>query len=82
MPGGGRVKRASRDPAEQSRQRRVQLVGMDRMRHTEHVRDVFRSSASGAWSCLCGVVQACDGPIQVLTREVPAPDRCWPVLRD
>ena len=32
-------KRASRDPAEQSRHRRVELVGMDLPRHTEHVRD-------------------------------------------
>ena len=46
-PSCGRRKRASRDLAEQGRQRRMELVGVNPPRHAEHVRDVFRSSASG-----------------------------------
>ena len=40
---------------------------MNPPRHAEHVRDVFRSSARGAWSCESGVVQSGEGPIPVLT---------------
>ena len=36
--------------AEHRRQCRVELVGIDPPRHAEHVRDVLRSSARGAWS--------------------------------
>ena len=65
---GGR-KRASRDPAEHRRERRVELVGMNPLRHAEHVRDVFRSSACGAWSCEGGVMQSGEGPIPILSRR-------------
>ena len=57
-----------RDPAEQGRQRRMELVGLNPPRHAEHVRDVFRSSASGAWSCESGAVKTGEGPISVFTR--------------
>ena len=49
LPSHGGRKRASRDPAEHRRKRREELVGMNPSRHAERVRDVFRSSASGAW---------------------------------
>ena len=55
---GSRGKRASSDPAEHDRQRRVELVGVHPPRHAEHVRDVF-----GAWGCESGVVQASKKPI-------------------
>ena len=42
---------------------------MNPPRHAERVRDVFRSSGSGAWGCESGVVQAGKGPIQVFTWE-------------
>ena len=48
-------KRASRNPAEHRRERRVELVGVDPSKHAEHVRDVFRPRAGGAWSCEGGV---------------------------
>ena len=80
-PPCGRRKRASRDPTEQGRQRRMELVGVNPPRHAEHVRDVFPSSASEAWCCESGVVEAGKGPIPVFTRgEVPALGRRRPVL--
>ena len=46
-PSRGGRRRASRSLAEQRRERRVELVGMNPSRHAEHVRDVLRTSASG-----------------------------------
>ena len=37
---------------------------MNPPRHGEHVRDVFRAGAGGAWGCESGVVQVSRGPIQ------------------
>ena len=48
-PSRGGRKRASRDPAEHRRERRVKLVGVDPSRHAGHVRNVLRSSVGGAW---------------------------------
>ena len=46
-PSRGGRKRASRNPADHRRERRVELVGVNPSRHAEHVRGVFRSSACG-----------------------------------
>ena len=51
------------------RQRHMVFVGADSPRHAEQVRDVFRSSARGAWSCESSVTQSGEGPIPVLARE-------------
>ena len=42
---------------------------MDSLRNSEDVRDVFRTSDSGARGRESGVVQASKGPIPILTRE-------------
>ena len=68
-PSRGGRKRASRDPAEHRRERRVKLVVMNPPRHAEHVNDVFRSSACGAQSCEGGLMQPGEGPIPILTRR-------------
>ena len=68
-PPGGRRKRVCKDPAEQGRQSRLYLVGVNPTKYTQHVRNVLRASASAARRSEGRIVQAGEGPIPILSRE-------------
>ena len=61
---GGRRERAGRDPAEEGRQGRADLVGVHLARNAKQVRDVLRASARGARRGEGRVVQTSEGPIR------------------